>query len=109
MADKVKIGVAKFIHDGNFARAEFDAGPDIMENNGLYDLLAKMDVEVTETKTATLTEEDEKEYGTICQQADVQYDFMAHKFVMRSFGQEIVVDVSNFTITSPTSLGEKPI
>ncbi len=29
MGDRVKIGIAKFIHDGNFARAEFDAGPDI--------------------------------------------------------------------------------
>jgi len=65
MGDKVKVGIAKFIHDGNFARAEFDAGPDIMEGNGLYDLLDDMGVEVTETKTARLTEEDEKEYGTI--------------------------------------------
>ena len=65
MGDKVKVGIAKFIHDGNFARAEFDAGPDIMEGNGLYGLLDDMGVEVTETKTARLTKEDEKEYGTI--------------------------------------------
>ena len=65
MGDKVKVGIAKFIHDGNFARAEFDVGPDIMENNGLYGLLDEMGVEVTETRTATLTEDDEKEYGTI--------------------------------------------
>ena len=65
MGDKVKVGIAKFIHDGNYARAEFDAGPDIMENNGLYELLEAQGVEVTETKTARLTEEDEKEYGTI--------------------------------------------
>lgn len=65
MGDRVKVGLAKFIHDGNFARAEFDAGPDIMENNGLYDLLDEMGVEVTETRTARLTEEDEREYGTI--------------------------------------------
>lgn len=65
MGDKVKVGIAKFIHDGNYARAEFDAGPDIMENNGLYELLEAQGVEVTETKTASLTEEDEKEYGTI--------------------------------------------
>ena len=49
----------------------------------------------------------EKEPGTICQQADVSYKFEAGKFVMRSFGQEIVVDVSNYTISSPTPLGEK--
>lgn len=65
MGDKIKIGIAKFIHDGNFARAEFDAGPDIMENNGLYDLLNVLGVEISETKTARLTEKDEKEYGTI--------------------------------------------
>jgi len=65
MGDKVKVGIAKFIHDGNYARAEFDVGPDIMEKNGLYELLEAQGVEVTETKTARLTEEDEKEYGTI--------------------------------------------
>jgi arginase len=61
----VKIGIAKFIHDGNFARAEFDAGPDIMENNGLYNLLEDLGVTVSETVTARLTKEEEKEYGTI--------------------------------------------
>lgn len=65
MEDVVKIGIAKFIHDGNFARAEFDAGPDIMENNGLYDLLDELGAYVSETVTARLTEEEEKEYGTI--------------------------------------------
>ena len=49
----------------------------------------------------------ENEPGTICKQADVRYHFEAGKFVMRSFGQEIVVDMSNFTISSPTSLGEQ--
>ena len=49
----------------------------------------------------------ENDPGTICQEADVQYNFEANKFVMRSFGQEIVVYVSNFTISSPTSLGEQ--
>ena len=49
----------------------------------------------------------ENEPGTICQQADVKYDFVANKFIMRSFGQEVVVDVSSFTISSPTILGEQ--
>ena len=65
MEDIIKIGIAKFIHDGNYARAEFDAGPDIMEKNGLHDLLEELGVTVSETVTACLTEEDEKEYGTI--------------------------------------------
>lgn len=49
----------------------------------------------------------ESEPGTICQQADVQHDFVANKFFMKCFGQEIVIDVSNFTISSHTPLGEK--
>jgi len=49
----------------------------------------------------------ENEPGTICQQADVKYDFVANKFIMRSFGQEVVVDVASFTISSPTILGEQ--
>jgi hypothetical protein len=48
----------------------------------------------------------ESEPGTICKQADVKYDFVSHKFVMLSFGQEVIIDVSAFTITSPTPLGE---
>ena len=49
----------------------------------------------------------DNEPGTICQQADVQYDFVANKFVLQSFGQKIVIDVSNFTISSPTALGDQ--
>ena len=48
----------------------------------------------------------ENEPGTICRQADVRYDFTANRFAMQSFGQEIFVDVSNFTISSPTPIGE---
>jgi len=48
----------------------------------------------------------ESEPGTICRQADVQYDFTANRFTMQSFGQEILVDVCNFTISSPTPIGE---
>lgn len=49
----------------------------------------------------------ESEPGTICRQADVKYDFTANKYTLQSFGQEILVNVSNFTITSPTPIGEK--
>ncbi len=48
----------------------------------------------------------EKEPGTICKQADVQYDFVANKFIMQCFGQKILVDVSNYSISSHTPLGE---
>ena len=49
----------------------------------------------------------ESEPGTICRQADVRYDFTASRFTMQSFGQEIFVDVANFTISSPTPIGEQ--
>ena len=49
----------------------------------------------------------EAEPGIICQQADVQYDFVANKFLLQSFGQKIVIDTFNFTISSPTALGDQ--
>jgi len=49
----------------------------------------------------------EKEFATICKQADVQYDFVANKFSMLCFGQEILVDVANYTIVSHTPLGKQ--
>jgi arginase len=63
--ERLRVGVAKFLHDGNFARKEFDEGPDIMERGGLYPLLERLGVEVTETKTAMLTPEEGKQYGTL--------------------------------------------
>ena len=62
---KLRVGIAKFIHDGNFARKEFDEGPDIMEKGGLYPLLQRLSVEVTETKSARLTPDEERQYGTV--------------------------------------------
>jgi arginase len=62
---KLRVGIAKFMHDGNFGRKEFDEGPDIMENGGLYPLLKRLGVEVTETKAARLTPGEEKQYGTV--------------------------------------------
>jgi len=49
----------------------------------------------------------EKEPSTICKQANVQYDFVANKFIMQCYGQEIYVDVSSYTIGSHSPLGEK--
>ena len=63
--EKLRVGVAKFLHDGNFARREFDEGPEIMERGGLYPLLNSLGAEVMETKTATLTSEEGKQYGTV--------------------------------------------
>lgn len=49
----------------------------------------------------------DKEPGTICKLAAVQHDFTANKFIVQSFGQEILVDPLNYTITSLSPLGEK--
>ena len=49
----------------------------------------------------------DKEPGMICMLAEVQHDFTANKFTIQSFGQEIFVDPTNYTITSYTALGEK--
>jgi hypothetical protein len=48
----------------------------------------------------------EKERAVICKQADVKYDFIANKYIMQSFGQELFVDVANYRITSCSPLGE---
>lgn len=48
----------------------------------------------------------EKEPSLVCQQAGAQYDPVANKFSMQCFGQEVQVDVSSYTITSHSSLGE---
>jgi hypothetical protein len=48
----------------------------------------------------------EKERATICKQAGVRYDFVANKYIMHCFGQEILVDVANYTITSHSPQGE---
>lgn len=49
----------------------------------------------------------DKEPGMICKLAEVQHDFAANKFTVQSFGQEIFVDPTNYTITSNTALGEE--
>ncbi|UCD65944.1 MAG: DUF3786 domain-containing protein [Deltaproteobacteria bacterium] len=49
---------------------------------------------------------DGKEPGDICRQADVQFDFIANKFVMQCFGQEIYIDVTNNTVSSPSPQGD---
>jgi hypothetical protein len=51
----------------------------------------------------------EKEPSIICKQADVKYDYVANKFSMKCFGQDIIVDVLNYTIVSHSPLGEKII
>lgn len=49
----------------------------------------------------------DQEPGMICKRAQVQHDFTANKFTIASFGQEIIVDPSNYTISSNSPRGEK--
>lgn len=49
----------------------------------------------------------DQEPGMICKRAQVQHDFKANKFTIDSFGQEIIVDPSNYTISSNSPRGEK--
>jgi hypothetical protein len=49
----------------------------------------------------------EREPAIICKQADVQYDLNAQKFIMKCFGQDILVDIASYTIASESPLGKK--
>jgi hypothetical protein len=49
----------------------------------------------------------EKDTGTICSNAQVEYDPQAHRFIMQSFGQEILVDIGSYTVSSHSALGQK--
>jgi hypothetical protein len=49
----------------------------------------------------------EREPSIISKQADVTYDFNAQKYIMQCFGQDIFVDISSYTITSDSPLGNK--
>ena len=59
----MKVGIAKQPYNGHFGRPEFDEGPDVMEQGGLLKHLAEWGCEVTESKQAKLTPEEEKRYG----------------------------------------------
>lgn len=44
--------------------------------------------------------------SVIARRAGVQYDFTVQRFTMPCFGQEILIDPANYTITSHSPLGE---
>jgi len=48
----------------------------------------------------------ERDPVTVCRNAGVEYDPQAHRFTMQSFGQEILIDVGNYTISSHSTLGQ---
>ncbi|TEU11396.1 hypothetical protein E3J20_02890 [Candidatus Bathyarchaeota archaeon] len=64
MTDKTRIGIAKLLETGSRSPTQFHEGPDAMEKGGLHGLLEKIGCEVAESRTATLTPDEEKEYGT---------------------------------------------
>ncbi len=49
----------------------------------------------------------EKEPGALCREADVRYDLVANTFSVQCFGQDIVVDPANFSVSSQSVLGER--
>jgi arginase len=59
----LKIGITKFLHSGHFGSKELHPGPNAIEKEGLYKLLKDLDCDHIETKTAELTEVEEKAYG----------------------------------------------
>ena len=60
---RVKVGITKNIHNGHLGATERDTRPDMIENGGLYPLLAGLDADVVDVYQAELTEEEEQAYG----------------------------------------------
>jgi len=49
----------------------------------------------------------ERDPGTVCRNAQIEYDLQAHRFIMQSFGQEVLIDVGSYTISSHSVLGQR--
>ncbi len=60
---KLKVGIAKNIHNGQLGAVERDPSPAMIEKGGLYPLLEKLGCEIVENVQAELTMEEEKAYG----------------------------------------------
>jgi len=60
---KLKVGIAKNIHNGHLGAKERDPSPAMIENGGLLPLLEELGCEVVEIVQAELTDEEEKAYG----------------------------------------------
>jgi len=61
--EKIRIGVAKLPVTGSEAGGEFSEGPEVIEGGGLTGLLEGMGCSVEESKTASLTKNEEGQYG----------------------------------------------
>jgi hypothetical protein len=64
MVYKPKIGIAKILETGSRTDSDFARGPEALESGGLKELLEETGCTLVESKTATLTPEEEEEYGT---------------------------------------------
>jgi len=49
----------------------------------------------------------ERDPGTVCRNAQIEYDLQAYRFIMQSFGQEVLIDVGSYTISSHSVLGQR--
>ncbi len=62
--EKIRIGIAKLPVTGSRAGSEYSNGPEAIEGRGLIALLGNMSCTVEDSRTASLTPEEEGEYGT---------------------------------------------
>lgn len=63
MNDNLKVALDKFPYNGQFGSPEIGIQADAIDQSGLYVLLKELGCSVSETFTAKLTTEEEKEYG----------------------------------------------
>jgi arginase len=61
---KIRIGIAKLPFTGSRAESELSEGPGVIEGGGLMELLEGTGYSVEESKTASLTQDEEGQYGT---------------------------------------------
>ena len=60
---KIRVTLVKNAYSGSREEAELSPGPDALENGGLTDVLNRLDCELTPTRAARLTPEEDKQYG----------------------------------------------
>jgi len=60
---KLKVGIAKLLHSGSRGGTGLSTGPTIVEESGLHKILEDNGCMISDSRTATLTPEESKEYG----------------------------------------------
>jgi len=60
---KLRVGISKLLHSGSRGGTGLSTGPTIVEEGGLHKLLEDNGCSIVDSRTATLTPEEAKEYG----------------------------------------------